>query len=170
MAKFPFDWGYHLWIYFVDASEPSYARARLARYFFEFLGVSKKTVRPLGRFERTMGCFFSTYIPWNLEGRELICVSSSWILNVYIFMDVLFMDLDGFSFQNQGCRCVIHFRKQSATDGTKLDLNIGETRLWRLDETGQICNPGSQKKTIKMIVEKPIPKRSHEPTIKNCRN
>ena len=27
----------------------------------------------------------------------------------------------------------IHFRKQAATDGTKLDLNIGETRVWRLD-------------------------------------
>ena len=27
----------------------------------------------------------------------------------------------------------IHFPKQSATDGTKLDLNIGETRVWRLD-------------------------------------
>ena len=25
------------------------------------------------------------------------------------------------------------FRKQSATDGTKPDLNIGETRVWRLD-------------------------------------
>ena len=27
----------------------------------------------------------------------------------------------------------IHFRKQSATDGTKLDLKIGETRVWRID-------------------------------------
>ena len=27
----------------------------------------------------------------------------------------------------------IHFRKQSATDGTKPDLNIGETKVWRLD-------------------------------------
>ena len=27
----------------------------------------------------------------------------------------------------------IHFRKRSATDGTKLDLNIGESRVWRLD-------------------------------------
>ena len=35
----------------------------------------------------------------------------------------------------------IHFWKQSATDGTKLDLNIGETRVWRLDESGQIYNP-----------------------------
>ena len=26
-----------------------------------------------------------------------------------------------------------HFRKQSATDGTKPDLNIGETRVWPLD-------------------------------------
>ena len=26
----------------------------------------------------------------------------------------------------------LHFRKQAATDGTKLDLNIGETRVWRL--------------------------------------
>ena len=27
----------------------------------------------------------------------------------------------------------IYFRKQSATDGTKKDLNIRETRVWRLD-------------------------------------
>ena len=26
----------------------------------------------------------------------------------------------------------IHFRKQAATDGTKLDINIGDTRVWRL--------------------------------------
>ena len=26
-----------------------------------------------------------------------------------------------------------HLRKQSATDGTKKDLNIAETRVWRLD-------------------------------------
>ena len=34
----------------------------------------------------------------------------------------------------QGCRFVPkqHFRKQTATDGTKLDLNVGETtRVWR---------------------------------------
>eukprot|EP00913_Durusdinium_trenchii_P035638 g33350.t1 len=30
------DWTrYHLWIYFVDSCEPSYARARLCRFFFE---------------------------------------------------------------------------------------------------------------------------------------
>lgn len=30
------DWTrYHLWVYFVDALEPSYARARLCRFFFE---------------------------------------------------------------------------------------------------------------------------------------
>jgi len=30
------DWTrYHLWVYFVDGLEPSYARARLCRYFFE---------------------------------------------------------------------------------------------------------------------------------------
>lgn len=30
------DWTrYHLWVYFVDGCEPSYARARLARFFFE---------------------------------------------------------------------------------------------------------------------------------------
>ena len=29
--------GYHLWIYFVDSCEPSYARARLCRFFFERL-------------------------------------------------------------------------------------------------------------------------------------
>ena len=28
---------------------------------------------------------------------------------------------------------VIHFRTHSATDGIKLDLNIGQTRVWRLD-------------------------------------
>ena len=35
----------------------------------------------------------------------------------------------------QGCGDLspIHFRKQSVTDGTKPDLNIGETRVWRLD-------------------------------------
>ena len=27
----------------------------------------------------------------------------------------------------------IHFRKQSATDGTKPDLNMGETSVWRHD-------------------------------------
>ena len=46
----------------------------------------------------------------------------------------------------QGCRFVPekHVRKQSATDGTKLDLDIGEiTRVWRLDETGQIYNPAN---------------------------
>jgi len=38
------DWTrYHLWIYFVDASEPSYARARLARYFFEKVCHSRDT-------------------------------------------------------------------------------------------------------------------------------
>ena len=26
-----------------------------------------------------------------------------------------------------------HLRKLSATDGVSMDLNIGETRLWRLD-------------------------------------
>ncbi|CAE8605222.1 unnamed protein product [Polarella glacialis] len=30
------DWSrYHLWVYFVDGAEPSYARARLCRFFFE---------------------------------------------------------------------------------------------------------------------------------------
>ena len=38
-----------------------------------------------------------------------------------------------YQLQFQGCRSPIHFRKLSATDGTKPDLNIGETRLWRLD-------------------------------------
>ncbi len=31
---------------------------------------------------------------------------------------------------------LIHFRKQSATDGTKPDLTIGETRVWRLEKPG----------------------------------
>ena len=35
----------------------------------------------------------------------------------------------------------IHLRKLSATDGTKLDLNIGESIVWRLDFSGQIYNP-----------------------------
>ncbi|CAE7193845.1 unnamed protein product, partial [Symbiodinium pilosum] len=29
------DHGYHLWVYFVDSCEPSYARSRLCRFFFE---------------------------------------------------------------------------------------------------------------------------------------
>ena len=43
----------------------------------------------------------------------------------------------------QGCRFVPkkHFPKLSATDGTKPNLNIGETRVGRLDEKGQIYNP-----------------------------
>ncbi len=45
--------------------------------------------------------------------------------------------------KKRGCRFVpeIQFRKQSATDGVSRDLDIGETtRVWRLDETGQIYN------------------------------
>ena len=36
---------------------------------------------------------------------------------------------------NRGCRFIPekHVRKQSATDGFSGDLNIGETRVWRLD-------------------------------------
>ena len=35
-----------------------------------------------------------------------------------------------------------HFRKQAATDGTKPDINIGETRVWRLDSGPNLqpCN------------------------------
>jgi hypothetical protein len=36
-AHFVISPGYHLWVYFVDGCEPSYARARLARFFFEQL-------------------------------------------------------------------------------------------------------------------------------------
>ena len=48
----------------------------------------------------------------------------------------------GFITIKQGCRFVPekHFQKQAATDGTKPDLNIGETRVWRLDR--QIYNHG----------------------------
>ena len=48
---------------------------------------------------------------------------------------MLHMGLEYFHLQFQGCRFVpaIEFRKHSATDGTELDLNIGETRVWRLD-------------------------------------
>ncbi len=34
-----------------------------------------------------------------------------------------------------------HFRKQSATDGTKLDINIGDTRVWRLGFFGPNLQP-----------------------------
>ena len=47
--------------------------------------------------------------------------------------------------QWQGCRfgSEKHFRKLSATDGTKKDLNIGETRVWRIDSgpNPQPCDP-----------------------------
>ena len=39
----------------------------------------------------------------------------------------------------QGCRFVPS--TFSETDGTKPNLNIGETRVGRLDEKGQTCNP-----------------------------
>eukprot|EP00929_Paragymnodinium_shiwhaense_P057372 TRINITY_DN28712_c0_g1_i1.p1 TRINITY_DN28712_c0_g1~~TRINITY_DN28712_c0_g1_i1.p1 ORF type:complete len:388 (-),score=57.55 TRINITY_DN28712_c0_g1_i1:613-1776(-) len=42
------DWTrYHLWVYFVDATEPSFTRARLARLFFERICDAKDTGRIL---------------------------------------------------------------------------------------------------------------------------
>lgn len=38
------DWTrYHLWVYFVDALEPSYAKARLCRFFFERVCTSRRS-------------------------------------------------------------------------------------------------------------------------------
>ena len=35
----------------------------------------------------------------------------------------------------------IHFRKQSATDDTPTDLNIGNSRVWRLNLNGPNLQP-----------------------------
>ncbi len=46
---------------------------------------------------------------------------------------------------SRGCSRVVPPKTVSetnkATDGVSRDLNIGATRVWRLDETGQIYNP-----------------------------
>lgn len=36
---------------------------------------------------------------------------------------------------------LIHLRKQATPDGAKMDLNVGETRVWWLDSGPWIYNP-----------------------------
>ncbi len=62
----------------------------------------------------------------------LVCDIGVWHVTLLDFQLFCSAKVRGWITPRQGCRFVPtwHFRKLSATDGTKLDLNIGETRVW----------------------------------------
>lgn len=93
------DWTrYHLWIYFVDSCEPSYARARLCRFFFEKVCQGRDTATLLycaaGGMENTqrehMGLEVASAVPDLHPGdlQNLSCPPFTFVPNDFSMYDV----------------------------------------------------------------------------------